>query len=128
MRRWTLSLATASALVGMLALGVAGSAGAATLDFTGTLSLRIGTFPALAVQQRVGALLAHEGHVRAVLKLTTTRGDACDARDLGVSLLREFAEPAFRLFYPLAPQRPGECELFLFGYFVPVHLVSRSHP
>lgn len=33
-------------LVGVLAMGVAGNAGAATLDFTGTLSLRLSSLPA----------------------------------------------------------------------------------
>ncbi len=41
MRRWTLSLGVGSALVACLAIGAAGSAGAATLPFTGTLSLQI---------------------------------------------------------------------------------------
>ena len=38
------------ALVGLLAIGTAGSAGAATLDFTGTLSLRLSPgYPAFVV-------------------------------------------------------------------------------
>ena len=41
MRRWTLSLGMGSALVACLAIGAAGSAGAATLDFTGTLGINI---------------------------------------------------------------------------------------
>jgi len=41
MRRWTLSLGMGSALVACLAIGVPGSAGAATLDFTGTLGINI---------------------------------------------------------------------------------------
>ena len=44
-RRWTLSLGMGSALVACLAIGVPGSAGAATLDFTGTLRLQI--FPSV---------------------------------------------------------------------------------
>jgi len=44
MRRWMLI-----ALAGLLAMGVTGSAGAATLDFTGTLSLRIAHFPTIQV-------------------------------------------------------------------------------
>jgi len=39
MRRWTVSLGMAGALVACLAIGVAGSAGAATLPFTGTLGI-----------------------------------------------------------------------------------------
>jgi len=41
MRRPTLSLGLASALVACLVIGLAGSAGAATLDFTGTLSINL---------------------------------------------------------------------------------------
>ena len=41
MRRSTLSLGIASALIGLLAIGVTGSASAATLDFTGTLGINI---------------------------------------------------------------------------------------
>ena len=41
MRRWTLSLGMGSALVACLAIGVARSAGAATLDFTGTLTIQV---------------------------------------------------------------------------------------
>jgi hypothetical protein len=40
MRGWTMT-----ALVGLLAIGIAGSAGAATLNFTGTLSVQIATLP-----------------------------------------------------------------------------------
>ena len=40
MRRWTLSLGMGGAMVACLAIGLAGSARAATLDFTGALSLR----------------------------------------------------------------------------------------
>ena len=43
MRRSTLSLGTGSALVACLVIGAAGSAGAATLDVTGTLQILIGT-------------------------------------------------------------------------------------
>lgn len=39
MRRWTLSLGMGSALIACLVIGVAGSADAATLDFTGTLQI-----------------------------------------------------------------------------------------
>ena len=41
MRRWTLSLGMRSALVGLLAIGFVGSARAATLDFTGTLAIKV---------------------------------------------------------------------------------------
>ena len=49
MRRWTPSLRMGSALVACLAIGLTGSARAATLDFTGTLSLQIATLPAFVV-------------------------------------------------------------------------------
>jgi len=41
MRRWALSLGMGSALVACLVIGVMGSAGAATLDFTGTLGINM---------------------------------------------------------------------------------------
>jgi hypothetical protein len=41
MRRWALSLGMGCALVACLAIGMAGSARAATLDFTGTLAINI---------------------------------------------------------------------------------------
>jgi hypothetical protein len=47
MRRWTFSLAMGCALAACLAIGVTGSARAATLDFTGTLSLQV-PIPGLA--------------------------------------------------------------------------------
>ena len=39
--RWTLSLGMVSALIGLLVIGVTGSARAATLDFTGTLQIEM---------------------------------------------------------------------------------------
>ncbi len=41
MRRWTLSLGMGSALVACIAIGTAGIANAATLDFTGTLQINM---------------------------------------------------------------------------------------
>ena len=41
MRRWTLSLGMVSVLIGLLVIGVTGIAGAATLDFTGTLTIQV---------------------------------------------------------------------------------------
>jgi hypothetical protein len=41
MRRWILSLRTARALAACLVIGLAGTAGAATLDFTGTLGINV---------------------------------------------------------------------------------------
>jgi hypothetical protein len=41
MRRWVLSLGMGSALVACIAIGVAGKAGAATLDFTATLTIQV---------------------------------------------------------------------------------------
>ena len=55
MRRWTLSLGMGSALVACLAIGVAGSAGAATLDFTGTLTTPGGNAVVAAVHRIPGA-------------------------------------------------------------------------
>ena len=53
MRRWTLSLGMGSALVACLAIGVAGSARAATLDFTGTLAINIFGWRDLAGEGRL---------------------------------------------------------------------------
>jgi hypothetical protein len=46
--------------VGLLAITAAGSARAATLDFTGTLSLRLGTLPALVISGAGGAQVSHD--------------------------------------------------------------------
>ena len=61
MRRWTLSLGMGSALVGLLAIGMTGSARAATLDFTGTLSLRLATLPAFVVPGAGTAQVSDDG-------------------------------------------------------------------
>ena len=62
MRRWTLSLGMGSALVACLAIGVTGSAGAVTLDFTGTLSLQLGTLPAFVVPGTGTAQVTDDGN------------------------------------------------------------------
>jgi len=49
MRRWTLSLGLVGALAACIAIGAAGSAGAATLDFTGTLGINIFGYRDLAL-------------------------------------------------------------------------------
>jgi hypothetical protein len=49
------------ALAGLLALGIAGSAGAATLDFTGTLSVRIATLPEFVVPGAGTAQVTDDG-------------------------------------------------------------------
>jgi hypothetical protein len=62
MRRWTLSLGLGSALVACLALGTAGAARAATLDFTGTLSVGLGRyFPPFVVPGAGTAQLTDDG-------------------------------------------------------------------
>jgi hypothetical protein len=50
-----------SALVACLAIGLAGSARAATLDFTGTLSLQIATLPAFVVPGAGTAQVSRDG-------------------------------------------------------------------
>jgi hypothetical protein len=66
MRRSILFLGAGSALVTCLAIGAPGSVGAATLDFTGTLSLRIGTFPALAVPGAGAAQVTDDGDLHLI--------------------------------------------------------------
>jgi len=61
MRRSTLSLGMGSALVALLAIGIAGSAGAATLDFTGTLGLQIATLPSFAISGAGAAHVSDDG-------------------------------------------------------------------
>ena len=61
MRRWALLLGMGSALVACLVIGVAGSAGAATLDFTGTLSLRLAALPAFVVPGAGTAQVTDDG-------------------------------------------------------------------
>ena len=60
-------------LVGLLAVGVAGSASAATLDFTGTLSLRMGTYPAFVVPGSGTAQVTDDGSFH-LLSLTLPGG------------------------------------------------------
>jgi len=62
-----------SALVTCLVIGLAGSASAATLDFTGTLSLRMGTYPALVVPGAGAAHLTDDGSFH-LLSLTLPGG------------------------------------------------------
>jgi len=61
MRRWTLSLGMGGALLGLLLVGVAGSASAATLDFTGTLTLRLSSLPAFVVPGAGTAQVSADG-------------------------------------------------------------------
>jgi len=61
------------ALVGLLAVGVAGSAGAATLDFTGTLNLRMGYYPAFIVPGSGTAQVTDDGSAH-LLSLTLPGG------------------------------------------------------
>ena len=49
------------ALVGLLAIGAAGTAGAATLDFTGTLSMRLVTLPTFVVPGAGTAQVSDDG-------------------------------------------------------------------
>jgi hypothetical protein len=63
MRRSTLSLVLGSALVACLAIGAAGSARAATLDFTGTLTLQMpGSLPAFVVPGAGTAQVSDDGN------------------------------------------------------------------
>jgi len=61
MRRLTRSLGMGCALVACLAIGTGGSARAATLDFTGTLSLQIATLPAFVVPGAGTAQVSDDG-------------------------------------------------------------------
>jgi len=61
MRRWTLSLGMGSALTACITLGLIGSAGAATLDFTGTLNLQLAATPAFVVPGAGTAQVTDDG-------------------------------------------------------------------
>ncbi len=61
MRRWTLLLGMGSAMVACLAIGLTGSARAATLDFTGALSLKISRLPAFVVAGAGTAQVSDDG-------------------------------------------------------------------
>ena len=61
MRRCVLSLRRGSALVGLLAIGLAGSTGAATLDFTGALSLQMGGYSPFVIPGAGTAQLTDDG-------------------------------------------------------------------
>jgi hypothetical protein len=84
MRRWTLSLGMGSALVACLVIGVAGSARAATLDFTGALTLQLFgpnslvNIPGAGVAQVTGA-----PHLASLVLPGGTFGPVTTSIDLG---------------------------------------------
>ena len=73
MRRWALLLGMGSALVACLVIGVAGAARAATLDFTGTLEVRIATLPSVVATGAGTAQVTDDGNFH-LLSLSLSGG------------------------------------------------------
>ena len=73
MRRWTLLLGMGGAMVACLAIGLTGSARAATLDFTGALSLRFWILPTFVVPGAGTAQVSDDGSLH-LLSLSVPGG------------------------------------------------------
>jgi len=84
MRRWTLSLGMGSALVACLAISAAGSARAATLAFTGTLTLQLSGPNSVVIIPGAGlAQVADAPHLASLSLDGGTFGPFTTTRDLG---------------------------------------------